>query len=127
MDPCAPASSHWSRCRPWIEAAIATSPGFESIADVERLINNGSYQLWVGQNAVAVSETSDYARKKVLTVIHGGGDLAELLNTLEPQMFDYARSIGCNGMMGQGRKGWERACAARGYRFGFVTMFKDIA
>lgn len=116
----------WSHCRPWIAAAIATGPGVETIEDVERLIASGRYQFWAGRNAAAVTEVIEFQRRKILTVIHGGGDLGELLDEIEPALCEYAREQGCDGIMGLGRKGWERVTSARGYRLAYIAMMKDL-
>lgn len=117
----------WAAARPLIEAALATSAQFETIADVERLIANGAYQAWLAERSAAVTEIVSYSRRKVLTVVHAGGDLNELIQTLEPQMCAFARAHGCDAVMGVGRKGWERATRDHGYRFAYVAMIKDLA
>ncbi|MGH6829073.1 MAG: hypothetical protein ACREFW_09210, partial [Rhizomicrobium sp.] len=101
-------------------------PGLESIEDVERAIENGSYQVWFWHHSCAVTEIADYARHKALVVVHGAGDMAELLDVIEPGMCAWAKEQGCTLMMGTGRKGWERVTEKRGYRFGFVTMVKNL-
>lgn len=116
----------WGRCSGWIIAALETSPGFESIEDVERKIASTEYQLWAGRNCAAVTCISTYDRRKVLTVLHGGGDLDELLNELEPVMCKWAALNGCDGITGEGRWGWKPVCEKRGYRLAFVTMIKDL-
>ncbi len=119
-------TQEWVRCRPFIEAALARSPGFETIADVERLIAEGRYQFWPGDAAAAITEVGVYAQRKALTVVHGGGDLDELIDRMEPAMCAYARANGCDLIMGTGRKGWQRVCERRGYRFGWLVMVKDL-
>lgn len=116
----------WGWARPLIQAAIETSPGFENIEDVERLLAGGTYQAWFGARSCAITEIVSYARRKVLNVVHGGGDLDELLEELEPKMCAFARAQGCDGIMGVGRKGWERVTRKRGYRFAYVAMIKDF-
>ena len=118
------AASEWARCRHFIEAALARSPGLENIEDVERAIAEGRYQFWPGENCAAVTEIADFARTRMLVVLHGGGDLAELIDQMEPALCAFARAAGCDGIMGLGRKGWERVCEKRGYRFGWVAMVK---
>jgi len=115
------------RCRAWIEAAVATGPGIETIDDVEALIGEGRYQLFTAPRSAAVTEIAQFARRKVLIVVHGGGDLDELLNVLEPRMCDFALAEGCDAIMGTGRRGWERATQKRGYRFAWINMIKDLA
>jgi len=119
-------SENWARCRHYIESALAHSPGLETIEDVERAIERGSYQVWFGKACCAVTEIAHYVRAEALVVVHGGGDMAELVNELEPAMCAFARAQGCTLIMGTGRKGWERVAAPRGYRFGYVTMVKDL-
>jgi len=118
---------NWARLRHLIVAALETSPGLETIEDVEALVGCGKYQAWFGKNSVAITEIASYPRKKALTVIHGGGDLTELLDELEPSMCAFARSQGCDLIMGTGRKGWERVTEKRGYRFGWIVMAKDLS
>jgi hypothetical protein len=114
------------RCRHYIEAALVHSPGLETIEDVERAIERGAYQVWFGNACCAVTEIAHYARARALVVVHGGGDLTELLNALEPAMCAFARAQDCTLIMGTGRKGWERVMQKRGYRFGYVTMVKAL-
>ncbi len=120
------ARTEWQRCRPWIAAAIARAPGLETIDDVERMIEEGHYQFWPGERSAAITEIQLYARKKVLCVIHGGGDLTELIDEMEPALCAFARAAGCDLIMGIGRKGWQRICEKRGYSFGWVAMVKAL-
>jgi hypothetical protein len=121
-----PAQILWARCRGWIEAATLQGPGLESITDVEQRIAAGQYSFWPGANCAAVCEIRHYDNKKALVVVHGGGDLRELLEKIEPMLCAYARAQGCDVMMGEGRKGWERAARDNGYRFGMITMMKNL-
>lgn len=116
----------WQRCRPWIVAALATSPNLETIVDVERLIESGHYQVWFGMECAAITEIAQFANRKALIILHGGGNMAEGLDQLEPAMCAYALKNGCDMIMGQGRRGWERVAAKHGYRFGFITVTKDL-
>ena len=119
--------NEWARLKHHIEAAIAKSPGFETIEDVEALVACGKYQVWFGRESVAITEIASYPRRKVLSIIHAGGDLNELQDEMEPQMCAFARSQGCQSITVQGRKGWERVRQARDYKFGFITMYKDLS
>ncbi len=120
------AASEWARCRHFIESALAHSPGLESIDDIERGIAEGRYQFWPGENCAAITEIADFARAKMLVVLHGGGDLSELIDGMEPALCTFARAAGCDGIMGLGRKGWQRVCESRGYRFAWLAMVKML-
>lgn len=120
-------AEQWARSRPLIEAAIATSPGFETIEDVERLIRDGEYHVWFAPNSCAITEFVTHAGgRKTLHVVHGGGDLGELLDVLEPSMCAWAKAHGCNAIWGEGRRGWDRITRERGYRFAYLTMIKEL-
>ena len=122
--PLAP-QAEWARCRPWIEGALANSPGLETIGDVERLLADCIYQFWPGMRSAAVTEIVQFKRVKVLMVRHAGGDLDELIE-MEKTFCDFARAMGCTKIMGEGRQGWRRVCERMKYRFGFLTMTKDL-
>ena len=121
------AAQEWKRCRPWIEAALARSPGFENIEDIEGYVSEGKYQFWPGRRSAAITEIAQFAAKKVLIVQHAGGDLPELMNDMEPAFCTFARAADCDAIMGFGRMGWKRVTEKRGYRFGWVAMVKDLA
>lgn len=105
---------------------MSRAHGFETIGDVEQSVLDGDYQLWAGERSACITEIRTYPRRKVLAVIHGGGDLHELLKTVEPAMCGFALANGCDGVMGMGRKGWDRALKDNGYEFGWIMMVKDL-
>lgn len=119
------AQDEWARCRPWLEAALAISLGFETIADVKRSIDSCRYQFWPGARSAAITELVEFPRAKVLIVRMAGGDLDELVE-MEKIFCKFARANGCSKIMGEGRKGWERVCEGMGYRYGYVCMAKDL-
>jgi hypothetical protein len=119
-------TAEWQRCKPWIEAAVATNGGLETIEDVEQLIDQGHYQFWQTPKSAVVTSIDKYPRIKALTVVHGGGDLSDLFDVLEPFLCRYAKSIGCDVIMGVGRRGWDRESQKRGYRFAHITMTKEL-
>lgn len=115
----------WQRCRPWIEAALARSPNFETIEDVERLLLESKYQFWPAENAAVITEIAQYPNKKVLVVQHAGGDMGELI-AMEPSIATFAQIAGCDAIMGFGRMGWKRVWERRGYHFGWLAMVKEL-
>ncbi len=119
------AQSEWARCRPWLEATIEISLGFETIEDVERLIAECRYQFWPGKRSAAITEIVPFARAKVLIVRMAGGDLDELVE-MERTFCAFARANGCKKIMGEGREGWKRICERLDYRFGYIMMIKDL-
>lgn len=116
----------WARCRQWIEAALARAPGLETIEDVERFLESGKYLLFTSPNSAMVAQIIEFERKRAIQAIHGGGDLKELVEIIEPRMRACGKVNGCSLSMGMGRYGWERALKDKGYRLGWVVMIKDI-
>lgn len=119
-------SGEWKRCRPLIVAALETSPGLETIEDVERLLADGTYQFWSTEKSAAITQIIEFQRHKTLIVHHGGGDLQDLLDIIEPALCEHARSIGCTMIMGTGRMGWKPTVEKRGYKFAYLTMYKEL-
>lgn len=119
-------AEEWARCRPWIEAALATSPGLETIEDVEQRIDSGECQVWFGRTSCLVTTIETHPNGKVLNVLYGGGNLSEMMDDMEPNLCAFARDIGCNAIMGLGRRGWDRICSKHGYQFAWVAMIKRL-
>lgn len=115
----------WTKYRPLIIEALKHCAGVETIQDVEDRLYRGTYQAWYGQRSAVITEFSHYARAKTLTIMHAGGDMAEL-PTFEPAIAAYAQSQGCQMVMGHGRPGWKRIFEPHGYRLAWIVMVKDL-
>lgn len=122
----ASAQKEWSRCRPWIEAALPWCYGTHTIEDVERQIAEGRLQFWPGERCACVTEIIEYPRLKALNFFLIGGDLDELLNKMEPAVIAWAKSLGCTRVASTGRKGWSKALKPLGYEHVLYTMLKQF-
>lgn len=115
--------------KPWIKNAIDRT-GFYDISDVERGINEGSYFLWPGEKAAAITEVITYPNGKALNVFAGGGDsnesLAEFMDVFEPELTRFAELKNCRWIMGYGRAGWEKPCIKAGYKKVWTVMTKEL-
>lgn len=122
------AASEWARCKHWIAAALEHGLGLETLEDVERAIEDGSYQFWAGPNSAAITEIAEHAQGKALYVRHGGGPgaLGELTEELEPTLCAFARANGCKLLLVEGRDGWRFVGRHKGYALGYVTMVKRL-
>lgn len=116
----------WARCRHYIEAALRHSPGLEDIEAVEGAVERGGYMLWTDANCAAITDISIYPSRKVLTIVHGGGDKAEMIGKLLPRIEEFAALQGCDLVAVTGRLGWLREGEKHGFRLGYVTMIKDL-
>jgi len=130
-------AQEWSRCRPWIEAALPWCYGTHTIEDVERGIAEGRLQFWPGEKCACVTEIIEYPRLKALNFFLVGGDptspdglrgagLDELLNRMEPAVIAWAKALGCTRVASTGRKGWSKALKPLGYEHVLYTMLKEL-
>lgn len=118
--------SQWIRCKPWIEAALPYARGTHTIEDIEAGIESGQFVFWAGPKSAVITEVLQYPRKRVLHYFLLGGDLRELVEFMEPRITAWAKSIGCNGVSGAGRKGFERVYAKSGFELAWTVIYKDI-
>ncbi len=119
-----PPHAHWERCKAWIAEGLEGS--LISIADIERLLNDGKAVLWPGQKCAIVTEFVDYSSgERASQVMSAGGDLVEILSMV-PGMEAFARLNGCKVSMVEGRAGWKKALEPMGYKFQSVTIKKVL-
>lgn len=119
-------ASEWARCREWIRAAVDSSPGFETIEDVEAKIEAGAYQFWPALSSAAITELQVFPTERVLMVLYGGGNLIELMEKMEPEFCTFARFLNCSAIGGIGRRGWDRVARKHGYEFATIMMVKRL-
>lgn len=115
-----------SRCRPWIEAALARQP-LHSFADVEAALAEGRAQLFPGERSVIVTAIEDYPNgERVIDTWLAGGDGEEIAETMRPKVEAWAESQGCTLVTVSGRKGWERMLAPHGYDHFATVLAKRL-
>lgn len=101
--------------RQYIEAALKHSGGTHDFDSVKAAIIDGKMQLWPASKSAAVTEVVEYAKKKVIHVFLAGGDLDEIAAGIN-SVAAWGKSLGCESMTIQGRKGWERVLDAHGFK-----------
>lgn len=121
-----PVTAEWNRCRHYIEAALDRSPHLESIEDVERRLGEGTYMLWTGDDCALVTQIMNYPSKRVMEVVHGGGNKREIIGRLGPALEEFAVKQGCDSLAVIGRRGWIREGEKAGWHLGFVVMMKAL-
>ena len=87
----------------------------KTLADLERMLSDGSALLWTGNRGVLVTILYNSPEGRYLHVWLGTGDMAELVS-MEPGISAWARARGCRFASINGRKGWARVFK----RIGFV-------
>jgi hypothetical protein len=113
------------RCRPWIEAALEYSGGTHLFEDIDAGIKSGRFQLWPAERGCLVTEILVFPRKKVLNVFLGGGDLEQLVD-MHDAVAAWGVQQGCTSATINGRPGWKRVYASRGWKPIFTTLGKDL-
>lgn len=119
-------ASEWTRCRPWIEAALEYDGGLHEIGDIEAAITAGEAQFWPGENSAVVTQFWEFPRAKALNFWLAGGDLDELVRDMRTQIEPWARAHGCTRTVIAGRPGWSRALRACGYAPLWTALGKDL-
>ena len=96
-----------------------------TMADLEDDLTKGDAMLWMGERCALV--TAEYIIDGVRChhVWLSCGALDEMV-TLEPGIAAYARARGCSYASINGRKGWERVFAGRGFTSGDGELRKTL-
>ena len=104
--------------------ALRRSKSAWTLQDVWQEIQANRAQLWLGENAVVVTDT---ALPDCLNVWLYAGDLTEM-RALDTSAAAYAKTLGLSKMtVIDGRKGWARVLAPLGYKkHGSNMLVKEI-
>lgn len=118
-----PVVEHFERCKPWLVDAL--EGGFYTIDDVMRAIAENRAQFWPGKNAAIVTEVDQISQKRVIRVWLAGGDMDEIIQ-MSHGIESWARLQGCEEVLIEGRKGWERMLKPQGYELFSITIRKAL-
>lgn len=88
-------------------------------------LGGGLLHLWTAPNAAALSMFEEIGSKRVLDFYMAGGDFDEII-AMEPEAMAFGKANGCVRVTWRGREGWQRVAKAHGYKFDYVSMYKDI-
>jgi hypothetical protein len=117
------ARAEFTRCSPWIEAALEGTLGEYDLPHVWVRIEEGSAQIWPAPNAVVITTINDYPTGlRVCFIWLAGGSLTEI-KAMEPALTEWAEITGCKHFITDGREGWGRTFGGRKLYSRFV---KDI-
>lgn len=96
------------------------------IEDVERMVESGEAQLWVGKKSAAVTEIIRFPKCKTLHLWLCGGDLLEITEEMLPRAEAFARAEGCTRLTTAGRIGWDRVMKKHGFTPIASVCAKDL-
>lgn len=105
--------NQWSRCRPWLVAALGKDA---TELDLLAQLSTGHAQLWAGERGAIVTQLVADPEKHAHVWL-AGGDLAELIS-LMPGMLAWGRAQGCKFVAADGRPGWARVLRPFGFKPG---------
>jgi len=95
------------RLRPYIEAALAYNANTQTFDQVAESLMSGEYQLWLGEQSLAITEVCELPNKTLTNIVLGAGNLTELRATAQ-RIAEQAKDRGHGGVMIVGRRGWGR-------------------
>ena len=95
--------------------ALARAGDLYSLDDLLERIADGRMQAHVSRETIAVTEISDYPKRRVLSIIILVGDLEDGEN-LHAQVLAFARKMDCDAIVTQGRVGWARLAKSHGWQ-----------
>lgn len=110
--------------RKYIDDALAQGWGGHTFEDVERAVVEKDMQVWTRPDAAIITQVVLYPQFKQLYFFLAGGNLATLEGML-PEIYDWARSIGCTKALFAGRPGWQRTFLTRhGWQVKPITIME---
>ena len=118
-------TEEFTRCRPYIEAALEYSGGTHDIIYIYEGIYKGTMQLGPREKSCLVTEIVVYPKKRVLNIFLGGGDLTEILD-MHDDVINWAKAQGCEALNMTGRFGWKKPLAAHGWEPMHSSYVKEI-
>lgn len=115
----------WTRCGPWLQAALDEAPTTHTLDDVRGMVLRGEAKFWPFEKSAFVTLIWTEPQAKTLHHWLVGGDLADLLSH-QPDIEAYARSQGCTRLFIAGRPGWKRVLEPHGYGFIGIAMSREL-
>lgn len=114
------------RCEPWIQAALDNSLRSHDFSDVKTLILTNQAQLWSVENGCVVTTINYFPRSTVLSIWLCGGDFHDVYNEHYWRIENFAKESGCDQIVINGRRGWQKRMARDDYEVSSVIITKEI-
>lgn len=121
----------YPRCRNWLIEALNYSENEITERDLLIGLQERDYLLWTTDNAACVTSLTEWESKRVCVLFLIGGNkgkaMREILFGGQPIVEAWAKSMGCDGLLGIGRDLWKNVLPAHGFIIKGNTYYKDIA
>ena len=98
------------------------SHNFEHVIDE---VMKGRLHFYPLENSFIIMEVHTYPNFKLYHGFLAGGDLQEILDA-HPMIISNAKQLGCKGLSIAGRRGWEKAMKAHGWKHDLSYMSLEI-
>lgn len=107
-----------------LERGVPHLRGTHTVEDLKQAIVDGEVQLWRGRDSILITEVSVYPRMRVCRIVLAVGDMAELVDEVEPTVCAWARENQCSRVEITGRRGWQRVLQE--YTQPHLTLSKEL-
>ena len=88
----------FKRLKPQIESALSYNAGTQSLEDIKRKLEDGSFTMWSSKDSVLIIESTTLGGKQYVVIALGGGNL-EQIKELVNQVEDNSKKLGFYGVM----------------------------
>ena len=116
----------WEKSKPLLVKALHRSGDLHTIDDVFENIRTKKAIFYPLKDGAAIFTIKEYARKRLLQIWLGGGDMEASIEGVLAGADFYAEQNGCECIEVIGRKGGKRVLEPYGYGYKSVVMIKDI-
>lgn len=117
----------WSRCGPWIQAALDHAANTHDLGHVEAMVRAGEAQFWPREACAAVTQIVRHPNFSALHLWLAGGDLDALVSDLRPAIEAWAICAhGVTRATVLGRSGWGKPLGPHGYKTTSRLLVKEL-
>lgn len=108
------------------DKALAYGGGTHTREDIAEGVKSGRYQYWGDDRCCLITELHEFPRRRKLHLFIAAGDLDRLLTVYLPQVKEFARENGCDGITSVSRRGFLRRFPKHGFKPRSVTFELEL-
>lgn len=123
----------WDEAKSLLEPALKFAKRRFTIESVKEHIDGQYIALWVAMDdenklkAAITTRVQEYPNGRALEMDWiGGEEMDKWFPQFQEKLEEYARSMKCDFMTGQGRKGWKKILQNAGWQEEHVSFRKDL-
>lgn len=108
-----------------LEHALEHGGGTYNLHDIIEGLEEGRFQIFWNDSAVAVTEIIQCPQKRYLNIFLAAGRMKAVLK-LHAKVEKFARANGCNFMRATARKGWEKFNPEYGWKSTHTVYQREL-